>query len=372
MARLVKSSNAEGGVVFYDGPSMFDGQRIVGVALLSSGNAKTGNLVQTTLFRPDRNTNVARKDGSDESVCADCEQRPLAYRLSGCGGGCYVSAQFLGTVWKNFYEKNAYQPVPPERLVEVLNGRFLRVGTYGDPAAVPPEVWLAMLQHVPLWTGYTRQWRRGDNWPIPETQAEFERRTDLMKQFCMASVFDPLEYGEAVDAGWRTFRTRPPVLGRSRYRRWNKKKNKMGRWVYPPNYFKHRDANSRYWQQSIQYWPEPFTEDALPRSGLLPGEGICRATDEWSALGKELREAGHAHATRARFKKLHCLECKMCSGTSGFGAGKINLAIRSHGTNVLRTPTIEGLSGLGDLGDGDCMEPRIQYGCFGPDPEFYW
>lgn len=356
MARLVKSSTAEGGFVFYDGPSIFDGQRIVAIALLSSGNAKTGNLVQTVMIRPDRNTNDARRDGSDESVCADCEQRPYALHTTGCGGGCYVSAQMLGTIWKG-YERGLYRTVEPQFLMEAMDGRFVRVGTYGDPAALPVEVWWQLLEYAPLWTGYTRQWRQGVNWPIPETESEFKRRESTMQQFCMASVFDPPEYAEATEAGWRTFRTRPPVLNKPPYQ---SKKGKVGKGkiIYPPNYFKHRDRNSPQWQRNIQYWPEPGTEEAGPRAGLLWNEDICPATDEWI-------EAGHK-------KTLHCLDCLQCSGTTGKYGKAPNRAIRSHGTTVLRTPTIEGLHGLGASSAGCQAERRLQLGCFGPDPEFYY
>jgi hypothetical protein len=35
----------------------------------------------------------------------------------------------------------------------------VRLGTYGDPAAVPAEVWRALLSEAAGWTGYTHQWR---------------------------------------------------------------------------------------------------------------------------------------------------------------------------------------------------------------------
>ena len=40
-------------------------------------------------------------------------------------------------------------------------GRFVRVGTYGDPAAVPSDVWDELLSEAETWTAYTHQkpWR---------------------------------------------------------------------------------------------------------------------------------------------------------------------------------------------------------------------
>jgi len=40
-------------------------------------------------------------------------------------------------------------------------GRFVRVGTYGDPGAVPSQVWDELLSEATTWTAYSHQsgWR---------------------------------------------------------------------------------------------------------------------------------------------------------------------------------------------------------------------
>lgn len=44
---------------------------------------------------------------------------------------------------------------------DVGRGRFVRVGTYGDPAAVPPKVWEDLLAECQTFTAYSHQsgWR---------------------------------------------------------------------------------------------------------------------------------------------------------------------------------------------------------------------
>jgi hypothetical protein len=72
--------------------------------------------------------------------------------------------------------------------------RKVRLGTYGDPAAVPAYVWDELLHGTSGWTGYTHQWANG--------------KADHVKQWCMASVDTPKESFDAWANGWRTFRVR--------------------------------------------------------------------------------------------------------------------------------------------------------------------
>ena len=80
----------------------------------------------------------------------------------------------------------------PWDVAEFLAGRVVRLGSYGDPAAVPSHVWRALVHKAKGWVGYTHQWR------IRES----------LHNLCMASVDDPKEYEEAKAMGWRTFRVR--------------------------------------------------------------------------------------------------------------------------------------------------------------------
>ena len=47
------------------------------------------------------------------------------------------------------------------QLRRLFAGMFVRVGAYGDPAAVPIDVWRAMLADARGWTAYTHRWKAG-------------------------------------------------------------------------------------------------------------------------------------------------------------------------------------------------------------------
>jgi len=73
-------------------------------------------------------------------------------------------------------------------------GRMVRIGSYGDPAAVPLQVWEDYTRGAAGVTGYTHQWRDAD--------------AAGLGRYCMASCDTAGERIEAVAAGWRTFRVR--------------------------------------------------------------------------------------------------------------------------------------------------------------------
>jgi hypothetical protein len=139
--------------VIYRGPSLLDGAPIVVVAITASTNEKTGNMVQTYIMRDDVKPTDALKSGEDSSVCGDCKHRPIN------GGACYVRV-FQGplVVWKGI-GLGRYPVATPEHVGELVRGRMVRLGSYGDPMAVPAEVWEQLTAHAEGHTGYTHQWR---------------------------------------------------------------------------------------------------------------------------------------------------------------------------------------------------------------------
>ncbi len=178
------------GVLVYDGPSSLDPSRNVVVILTGlkgdSHNSKTGGMVQAWILLRDDHPSEALASGSDVAICGECPHRPNEK-----GRTCYVNPMGPATVWRAYWREN-YRYHTPEEAAPLLAGRQLRLGAYGDPAAVPVEVWRALLQHVDGWTGYTHQWRQAPD----------------LKPFVMASVDSPAEYNEAHEQGWRTFRVR--------------------------------------------------------------------------------------------------------------------------------------------------------------------
>lgn len=181
------------GVVFYRGPSLLTDELIVGVISgLDEGsmNKKTGPIAQAWILVPDEPPMEAVRAGRDAAICGDCALRGDA----GHNRKCYVHPWLAANqVWKQVRD-GVYPDVDWPDLAAVLEGRYLRLGAYGDPAAIPFDVWRQALTLADGWVGYTHQWRRCD--------ARFQTLT-------MASVDTAAECDEARAAGWRTFRVRP-------------------------------------------------------------------------------------------------------------------------------------------------------------------
>ena len=193
------------GAVIYNGPSMIDGQRVVIIATgLATGstNRKTGDMIQTYILRADQSPIDAAKTGADESVCGQCPHRGMITETgtlddlvgrSNIGRTCYVNlGQGPLSVWRA-WQRGAYPHMNANELPQIawlIFGRFVRLGTYGDPAAAPTALWDKILALASGHTGYTHQWRV---------------RQDLA-QYCMASVDNEHERDEAQALGWRTFR----------------------------------------------------------------------------------------------------------------------------------------------------------------------
>ena len=162
------------GYVLYDGPSVLDGEPIVAIATLRSGNRKTGDMIQTWIMRSDVDPVAAIKAHLDESVCGFC---PARHAL---GGHCYVNVgQAPLGIWRS-YAAGGY-PAITRRAYRKLQGRAIRFGAYGDPAAVPYDVWKPLLEVSGTHTGYTHQ----------HDHPNFDPR---IAEFCMVSIDHHMEY----------------------------------------------------------------------------------------------------------------------------------------------------------------------------------
>lgn len=182
-------------MIVYRGISRLDRKTPIVVILTGvkdrSTNSKTGGMVQSYILVDATAPKAAINSKADYAVCGNCYHRGNATRKR----TCYVSTRTgLGAVGRQLLARK-YPDVAPEAAALQIAGRKLRIGTYGDPAAVPPEVWRTLLAHTSGNTGYTHQWR------------EFSD----MKDIVMASVDDPREYPIAKYLGWRTFRVRHPT-----------------------------------------------------------------------------------------------------------------------------------------------------------------
>lgn len=180
------------GYILYEGPSELDGAPIVVIATgfrQASANRKTGALIQTYILRSDIAPMAAIHAGKDSSICGQCPHRGAAG--NGSGRSCYVRVEQGPTVVYKAYRAGKYAPILSHT---VFNGRFVRLGAYGDPAAAPIDVWKMATYAASGWTGYTHQWRTADH----------------LKPYVMASVDNIAEATEATGAGWRTFRVAMP------------------------------------------------------------------------------------------------------------------------------------------------------------------
>lgn len=184
------------GLVLWEGPSELNGEPIVVVANkldTTSMNRKTGPMVQVYILLRDEPSWEAITNGADEAVCGCCKMRAL--EAGGGGRTCFVQVwPYVETVWKT-YRKGRYRPIDSFDW-NPLEGRQIRVGEYGDPAAVPTSVWAKVLDGAKGWTAYTHLWPDCDQ---------------ALRRYAMASVDTPAEYREANPMGWRTFRSRLPT-----------------------------------------------------------------------------------------------------------------------------------------------------------------
>ena len=178
------------GAVIYQGPSEIDGKEIVAIITglrRKTRNTKIGNMLQLWVLRSNINPLLARRTGEDRSICGDCRHRKI--------GSCYVVLMYGPRQIYNSFINGSYCNWRKAFPHNALKGRYIRLGAYGDPAALPFNVLRRVLeQKIAGWTAYTHQWRN----------EKFRR----LRNFVMASVDSPAELEQATRMGWRTFRVR--------------------------------------------------------------------------------------------------------------------------------------------------------------------
>lgn len=180
------------GVVLYSGPSRLTGQPIVVIAIgfnKSSRNSKTGGMIQTYILCADSNPIDAVNSGADTAICGGCMHRknPLTGLRT-----CYVR---IDTGPHNVYK--AWKRGNYSALTDwaIFTNRPVRMGTYGDPAAVPLYVWQNIAAYASTTTGYTHQWR--------------SRKFAGLAPFCQASADSAEDVVKANEKGFGTFRVLP-------------------------------------------------------------------------------------------------------------------------------------------------------------------
>ncbi len=182
------------GAVVWTGASALDGSTpivavVTGIAGDSS-NPKTGPMAQLWILRADMAATEAVKTGGDAAICGDCGLRGI----DGKERGCYVTVSHAPNNIYRTFKAGKYLSLSPATVADLLtrNGVRLRLGAYGDPAALPVDVLATLTHGVFAWTGYTHAWRS---------------RPDLAP-FVMASADSVQDVIDATAMGFRTFRTR--------------------------------------------------------------------------------------------------------------------------------------------------------------------
>lgn len=182
------------GAILWEGKSQIDGAPIMLIATgikSNSRNTKTGNLVQTWILRSDVKPTVAIHTGEDSSICGDCPHKGEIVNGKNVNRSCYVTVFQAPLNIYNTSKRGKYARIKGDKAQALLAGRNVRLGAYGDPAAIPFHVWARILKHAARGTGYTHQWKTADS--------RFAR-------YCMASADSALEAEFAQAKGYRTFR----------------------------------------------------------------------------------------------------------------------------------------------------------------------
>lgn len=187
------------GIKIWEGPSEIDGAPIMVIATgikTNSRNAKTGNLIQTWILRSDVKPTDATHTGADRSICGDCPHRGDIVNGKNVNRSCYVTVFQAPLNIYNTTHRGKYEHVTLDHARDIFAMRNVRLGAYGDPAAVPFDVWAKVLEFAARGTGYTHQWKTCDS---------------RFAKYCMASADSQSEAQEAQAKGYRTFRVGTPA-----------------------------------------------------------------------------------------------------------------------------------------------------------------
>jgi len=185
------------GKIIYNGKSLLDNKTpIIAVAVngnKSAPNSKTGDMLQTYILTKDIDPRLANKTGQDFGICGNCPHRGTPTddpkKSVAMDRNCYVRIdQGPLVVYKSFHKGN-YPIATDQEIVEMGSNRPVRLGTYGDPAAVPRNVWDLLISESTGHTGYSHQ----------------SKIKDSYSDICMHSVEDKKQAIAAWKDGKRTF-----------------------------------------------------------------------------------------------------------------------------------------------------------------------
>lgn len=167
-------------IILYQGASLINGQPIVALAQSDSTNKKTGNMIQTFILDATVDPLEASRTGRDSSICGSCPHRGTPNnndKGQATNRTCYVTLAHAPLGKYKAYKKGVYgtKTATLKEIAEFGSLQGVRLGTYGDPCAVPNEIWKALINKALYSTAYTHAAIN----PMPES---IMTSTDNLKQ----------------------------------------------------------------------------------------------------------------------------------------------------------------------------------------------
>ena len=216
-------------LILYDGPSAIDGAPVVAILtglVNASRNTGTGDMLQIYIIRSDMMPEAARHTGADAAMCGACPMRGRVVSLQlardiaakllakqraqlrkriktaqdkgqdtiNIERACYVIVSQAPTIIFKAYKRGLYRYATPDEAVKYVSGRALRIGAYGDSAALPVGIVEPLAAVAETVTNYTH------------SGCYNMSRAKQLARFTMLSA-DNLKQAERYwQAGARTFR----------------------------------------------------------------------------------------------------------------------------------------------------------------------
>jgi hypothetical protein len=198
-------------MLLYRGPSRLDPSRRIIVCAVGYGaggaaNSKTGAGMVQIYIQAEPTAAIptpalaARHPGGDRGACGTCAFQGVYAPTTGerlpASRVCYVHlGQGPSQVAKAFLagQYEDWTTATPAAVAAFFRGRGVRLGAYGDPAAMPVRLARALVRLAEFWTGYTHA----------------PHRAAHLRPYVMASVHNPDEAAYWQSRGWRTFRASP-------------------------------------------------------------------------------------------------------------------------------------------------------------------
>ena len=167
-------------IILYQGASLINGQSIVALAQSDSTNKKTGNMLQTYILDATTDPITASRTGLDASICGSCPHRGTPNnneKGQATNRTCYVTLAHAPLGKYKAYKKGVYgtKTATLKEIESFGSLQGVRLGTYGDPCAVPNDIWKALTSKALYSTAYTHAAIN----PMPES---IMTSTDNLKQ----------------------------------------------------------------------------------------------------------------------------------------------------------------------------------------------